>query len=128
MECWESLEDTQYKRTLKEEALRQNTKLAGDELWTALAGSHEKEVCRVNNMYKLGDTNLTPKIGVDAGKVWNTVARQGRWISLPSHESHRLPRWMRTRHSWLARENKVQLQKIKSRNQDQSNFNIRPFS
>jgi hypothetical protein len=105
------------KGPLKEEALRQSTKLAGDELWAAIGWlAREGKICRVHNMYKLGDTNLTPKIGSDAGKVWNTVARQGemdistiaRFAQITETDSYQAL-------GWLARENKVQCQKIKSK-------------
>jgi hypothetical protein len=105
------------KGPLKEEALRQSTKLAGDELWAAIGWlAREGKICRVHNMYKLGDTNLTPKIGSDAGKVWNTVARQGemdistiaRFAQITETDAYQAL-------GWLARENKVQCQKIKSK-------------
>jgi hypothetical protein len=67
-------------------------------------------------MYKLGQTNLTPKIGSDAGKVWNTVARQGEVdISTIAKLAQITEVDAYTALGWLARENKVQCQKIKSK-------------
>jgi hypothetical protein len=105
------------KGPLKEEALRQTTKLNGDELWTAIGWlAREGKICRENNMYKLGQTNLTPKIGTDAGKVWNTVAKQGevdistiaKLTQISEVDAYQAL-------GWLAREDKVQCQKNKSK-------------
>jgi len=102
---------------LKEEALRVNTKLKDNEIWTAVGWlAREDKICRENNMYKLGQTNLTPKIGSDAGKVWNTVARQGevdvstiaKLAQITEVDAYQAL-------GWLARENKVECQKIKSK-------------
>jgi hypothetical protein len=105
------------KGPLKEEALRQTTKLNGDELWTAIGWlAREGKICRENNMYKLGQTNLTPKIGTDAGKVWNTVAKQGevdistiaKLTQISEVDAYQAL-------GWLAREDKVQCQKNRSK-------------
>jgi len=113
-----------YEGPLKEEALRQNTKTT---LVTScgprwLARTRREDLC-VNNMYKLGDTNLTPKIGVDAGKVWNTVARQwemdistiARVAQIPRVDAYQAL-------GWLAREKQGTVTKNKIKNQDQSSF------
>ena len=111
---WKTLS---IKGPLKEEALRQTTKLNGDELWTAIGWlAREGKICRENNMYKLGQTNLTPKIGNDAGKVWNTVAKQGevdittiaKLTQISEVDAYQAL-------GWLAREDKVQCQKNKSK-------------
>ena len=87
------------KGPLKEEALRQRTKLKDDELWTAIGWlAREGKICREHNMYKLGQTNLTPKIGSDAGKVWNTLARQGEVDISTIAKLPRSPRLTRTTH------------------------------
>ncbi|MBN2599406.1 MAG: winged helix-turn-helix domain-containing protein [Candidatus Thermoplasmatota archaeon] len=105
------------KGPLKEEALRQRTKLKDDELWTAIGWlAREGKICREHNMYKLGQTNLTTKIGSDAGKVWNTVAKQGEVdISTIAKLSQITEVDAYQALGWLARENKVKCQKIKSK-------------
>lgn len=105
------------KGPLKEEALRTTTKLSDDELWTAIGWlAREGKICRENNMYKLGQTNLTPKIGSDAGKVWNTVAKQGEMdISTIAKVAQITEVDAYKALGWLARENKVQCQKIRSK-------------
>jgi hypothetical protein len=105
------------KGPLKEETLRQTTKLKEDELWAAIGWlAREGKICRENNLYKLGQTNLTTKIGTDAGKVWNTVAKQGevdvstiaRVTQLTEVDAYQAL-------GWLARENKITCKKIKSK-------------
>jgi hypothetical protein len=105
------------KGPLKEETLLQNTKLKEDELWTAIGWlAREDKICRVNNMYKLGQTNLTPKIGTNAGKVWSTVARQGEVdISTITKTAQITEVDAYQALGWLARENKVEFKKIKAK-------------
>ena len=102
------------KGPLKEETLLKTTKLKEDELWTAIGWlARENKICRENNMYKLGNTNLTPKIGADAGKVWNTVAKQGEVdISTITKTAQITEVDAYCALGWLARENKIQLKKI----------------
>lgn len=102
------------KGPLKEETLLKTTKLKEDELWTAIGWlARENKICRENNMYKLGNTNLTPKIGADAGKVWNTVAQQGEVdISTITKTAQITEVDAYCALGWLARENKIQLKKI----------------
>jgi hypothetical protein len=105
------------KGPLKEETLLHTTKLKEDELWTAIGWlAREGKICRENNMYKLGQTNLTPKIGTDAGKVWSTVAKQGeidistiaKTIQITEVDAYQAL-------GWLARENKVNCKKVKAK-------------
>ena len=102
---------------LKEEALRLNTKLKDDELWTAIGWlAREGKICRENNMYKLGQTNLTPKVGTDAGKIWNTVAQQGEIdVSMIAKITQITESDAYCALGWLARENKVECKKIKAK-------------
>ena len=39
--------------------------------------ARENKICKYGQKYQLGDTNLTEKIGNDAGKIWNTLKTQG---------------------------------------------------
>ena len=102
---------------LKEEALLQTTKLSEDELWTAVGWlARENKICRENNLYKLGQTNLTTKVGTDAGKVWNTVAKQGEVdISTIAKTAQITVVDAYCALGWLARENKVECKKIKAK-------------
>ncbi len=105
------------KGPLKEEALLHSTKLKEDELWAAIGWlAREDKIRRENNLYKLGQTNLTPKIGTDAGKIWNTVARQGeidistiaKTVQIDEVDAYAAL-------GWLARENKVYCKKVKAK-------------
>ena len=105
------------KGPLKEETLRQTAKLKEDELWAAVGWlAREDKICRENNLYKLGQTNLTTKIGTDAGKVWNTVAKQGELdVSTITRVAQITEVDAYQALGWLARENKVKCIKIKSK-------------
>lgn len=111
---WKTLNS---KGPLREDTLRHTTKLSNDELWTAIGWlAREGKICRENNLYKLGQTNLTPKIGTDAGKVWNTVAKQGEIdISTIAKITQITEVDAYQALGWLARENKVDCKKIKSK-------------
>ena len=102
---------------LREEALLHTTRLSEDELWTAIGWlARENKICRENNMYKLGQTNLTPKVGTDAGKVWNTVAKQGELdVSMIAKITQISESDAYCALGWLARENKVECKKLKTK-------------
>lgn len=105
------------KGPLKEETLLRNTKLTQDQLWTAIGWlARENKICLVNNIYKLGDTNLTSKIGTDAGKVWNTVAKYGQ-IDISTIAKTARIKEVDAYYAvgWLARENKVDCKKIRAK-------------
>jgi len=65
-------------------------------------------VRRENNTYLLGETNLVPTIGKDAGKIWRTLEI---WGEVDAQSLSRLSRIMEqdvfTAVGWLAREGKV---------------------
>jgi hypothetical protein len=105
------------KGPLKEETLLQTTKLSEDELWTAIGWlARENKICRENNLYKLGQTNLTTKVGTDAGKVWNTVAKQGEVdVSTIAKTAQITEVDAYCALGWLARENKVECKKIRAK-------------
>jgi hypothetical protein len=105
------------KGPLRQEALLLTTKMTEDELWAAVGWlAREDKIRRENNLYKLGQTNLTPKIGTDAGKVWSTVAKQGeidistiaKTVQIPEVDAYAAL-------GWLARENKVTCKKVKAK-------------
>ena len=102
---------------LKEEALLKTTRLDQDDLWAAIGWlARENKICKENNMYKLGTTNLTPKIGSDAGKVWNTLAKQGE-VDLTTitqtTQINEVDAYCAL--GWLARENKIVAKKIRAK-------------
>jgi hypothetical protein len=102
---------------LREDALLKNTKLTEDELWAAIGWlARENKICKENNLYKLGQSNLAPWIGANAGKVWNTVAQRGEAdVSTIAQTAQITEDDAYCALGWLARENKVQCKKIKAK-------------
>jgi len=102
---------------LKEEALIKTTRLRQDYLWTAIGWlARENKICKENNMYKLGNTNLTTKIGTDAGKIWSTLTKQGEVdISTITQTAQITEVDAYCALGWLARENKIVAKKIRSK-------------
>ena len=105
------------KGPLREDALLHNTKLSEDELWTAIGWlARENKICKEHNMYKLGQTNLTQKVGTDAGKVWDIVAKQGEIdVSTIAKITQITEVDAYCALGWLARENKVECKKLKTK-------------
>ncbi|PNX54253.1 MAG: hypothetical protein BV458_00100 [Thermoplasmata archaeon M9B2D] len=101
----------------REEVLLNTTNMTEDELWAAIGWlAREDKICRENSLYKLGQTNLTPKIGADAGKVWNMVAKQGEIdISTIAKTAQITEVDAYAALGWLARENKVKLKRVKAK-------------
>jgi hypothetical protein len=102
---------------LNEDELLKNTKLKEDELWAAIGWlARENKIYRENDTYKLGQTNLAPTIGTNAGKVWNTVAALGeidvttiaKTAQITEDDAYYAL-------GWLARENKIRCKKMKSK-------------
>jgi len=67
-------------KILNEEGPQVQTKLikkAGmrpDEFFGAVGWlARENKICKDKRTYKIGETNLTDKIGTDAGSVWNAL-------------------------------------------------------
>ena len=91
--------------------------ISEDKLWTAIGWlARENKICKENNLYKLGQTNLTPKVGTNAGKVWNTVAKQGEMdISMIAKNTQITKSDAYCALGWLARENKVVCKKLKTK-------------
>jgi hypothetical protein len=102
---------------LKEDALLRNTKLKEDELWAAIGWlARENKIYKENNLYKLGQTNLTQKIGAAAGKVWTTVAQQGEIdVSTITQIAQITEDDAYCALGWLARENKIHCKKIRAK-------------
>jgi len=94
---------------LSETKLINFTFLNDYQLYTAIGWlARENKICKNGTIYKLGNTNLTNKIGSDAGKVWNVLQTQKeadvQWIAkcanLDVNDAY-------SALGWLARENKI---------------------
>jgi hypothetical protein len=93
--------------------LMKTTKLDEKKFYAAIGWlARENKICKSNNNYILGETNLTEKIGVDAGKVWNTL---NVWGEVDISSIARITEIKETdiysALGWLAREDKIQIQK-----------------
>jgi len=71
--------------------------------------ARENKICKNGSVYKLGTTNLTPKIGNDAGKLWTVLATKkeldfsslGKTAKIRQQDAY-------SALGWLARENKIE--------------------
>jgi hypothetical protein len=104
------------KGPLNENSLIKNTKLTENELYVAVGWlARENKIYKDGNLYRLGQTNLTGKIGVNAGKVWNTLNTQKEVdISSISRIAQIDLRDAYLALGWLARENKIEDTKPKT--------------
>ncbi|MCX6665599.1 MAG: winged helix-turn-helix domain-containing protein [Euryarchaeota archaeon] len=106
-EIWKTLNTT---GPLPESKLMQLTNLHEDEFYVAVGWlARENKICKNGPMYKLGDTNLAPKIGYDAGKIWKILETKG---SVDIYDMATLAqieeRETYSALGWLARENKIE--------------------
>ena len=98
---------------LTETQLIEETSLRKNELFAAVGWlARENKICMNGDMYCLDETNLTIEIGGDAGMIWNMLNAKGELDT--NHISRLIQKDERNIFSalgWLARENKIQLQK-----------------
>jgi len=104
------------KGPLNETSLIRNTNLSENELYAAVGWlARENKISKDGSLYRLGQTNLTGKIGLFAGKVWNTINSQKELdISSISKLTQIEIRDAYSALGWLARENKVEGTKPKT--------------
>ena len=58
--------------------LIKKTKLKNDEFYAAVGWlARENKIWKDGATYKLGETNMTDKIGEDASKIWNVLHKYG---------------------------------------------------
>lgn len=106
-EIWKTL--TTY-GPLPEMKLLETTRLHDDEFFAAVGWlARENKICKNGALYKLGDTNLTTKIGNDAGKIWKVLETRGTFdVSDISVLTQIDERDAYSALGWLARENKIE--------------------
>ena len=95
---------------LPETKLMENARLQEDEFYVAIGWlARENKVCKTGPLYKLGETNLTNKVGADAGKVWKVLETRGKVDVLDIANITQLDeREVYSALGWLARENKIE--------------------
>jgi hypothetical protein len=106
-----------------------NTTLLNEQQVHAAVGwlARENKICQNGTVYKIGGTNLEGKIGLDAGKVWMTLAKQQADIELSS-----LVRLTRINVNdvfaaigWLARENKIEIKNELKKKKSKMKINLK---
>ncbi len=103
---WESLNSDEPQT---ENRLIETTGLTNDEFYSAVGWlAKENKICKDGALYKLGETNLTSKIGKDAGLVWKIL---DMWEEVDAVSISRLAHIEETdvfsAVGWLAREGKI---------------------
>jgi len=92
-----------------ESQLIENTRLSAKELHAAIGWlARENKIYKDGKLFKLGETNLTVKIGENAGKIWHVLHTQGGADIL--HISQLAQMDKRDTYyalGWLAREKKI---------------------
>ena len=107
---WETLNT---KGPLNQTKLIRNTKLKNYEFHSAIGWlARENKINRQNTeqdpSYILGETNLTTKIGRDAGRVWKTLSTWGESdVSLIAKYSRIEQDEVHAALGWLTREDKI---------------------
>lgn len=95
--------------SLSETELLEKTHLTESQLWAAIGWlARENKIRKENDIYTLGETNLLPLVGKDAGKIWRAL---DIWGEIDTQSLSRLSRIAEhdvfTAVGWLAREGKV---------------------
>jgi len=100
---------------LKKSGIIEKTKLKEKDFYTALGWlARENKIYRDGQLYDLRETNLTSKIGTDAGKVWNFLNSQGKCnVSTITKMTEIKTQDAYSAIGWLAREDKIRILKDK---------------
>jgi len=100
--------------------LIKKTRLTNPDFHAAIGWlARENKICKDKEFYRLGDTNLTSRIGENAGKIWHILNSHGEVdISTIAKISNMGLYDAYSAIGWLARENKIEEKKsnIKSNN------------
>ena len=102
---------------LPQTRLKETTMIKDEEFFMAIGWlARENKICKDGNNYKLGETNLTRKIGGDAGKVWQVLNAWGEVDNLSIGRLGQLDeKDVFSAVGWLAREGKIRGKKIKTK-------------
>ena len=125
---WEALNSN---GSITETKLIRNTKLKNDEFYSAVGWLARENKINKNNKkqvssYSLGETNLTIKIGGDAGRVWQTLNTWGENDISEIAEYSRIKQdEVYAALGWLSREDKIEVRYEQMKNQ-LNGFSISP--
>ncbi len=106
-EIWRTLEKYGPLTELK---LKETAKLRDEEFYVAIGWlARENKICKDGPIYKLGSTNLTYKIGNDAGNIWKLLETRGTIDIFDVSTTLKLDeRDVYAALGWLACENKIE--------------------
>jgi len=98
---------------LADTQLMEDISLRTHELYAAIGWlARENKISKDGELYKLDETNLTGKIGRDAGKIWKLLATESKvdttYISKLTEMNERDTY---SALGWLAREDKIQIKR-----------------
>ena len=96
--------------SLSEESLLKKTRLKEHNFYAAVGWlARENKICKKGTKYELGETNLTSKIGEDAGKIWRLLNSQRDVdVSSMARVTEIKIRDAYSALGWLAREDKIE--------------------
>jgi transcription initiation factor IIE alpha subunit len=100
---------------LTEDQLMEETNLKPKEISAAIGWlARENKIRQDGDLYKLDETNLTVKIGENAGKIWRLLFAEGelntRYISEALNMEEKE---VQSALGWLAREGKIQIRRTR---------------
>lgn len=103
---WTTLNE---KGPLKKSEILKMTKITSNDFYVALGWlARENKILKEGEQYKLGNTNLTPEIGTNAGKLWEVMKH---WGEIDVTSMKRLTsideKSIYSALGWLAREEKI---------------------
>lgn len=100
---------------LKRGDLIKKTRFKENDFYTAVGWlARENKIYKNGQAYELKETNLTSKIGTDAGKIWNLLNSQGKCnVSNIAKITDIKIRDTYSALGWLAREDKIRISKGK---------------
>lgn len=98
---------------LADTQLKEDTSLRTHELYAAIGWlARENKISKDGDLYKLDVTNLTDKIGHDAGKIWKLLIKENKVDTAHISKMTELnKRDIYSALGWLAREDKIQIKK-----------------
>ena len=99
--------------SLTDTQLLEDTSLRTHELYAAIGWlARENKIRKNGELYKLDDTNLTGKIGKDAGKIWELLVTEDKVDTIYVSKLTKMnEKDTYSALGWLAREGKIQIKK-----------------
>lgn len=99
--------------SLSDTQLMEDTSLRIYELYAAIGWlARENKISKNGELYKLDDTNLTDKIGKDAGKIWEILVTEDKIDTVHISKLTKMnEKDIYSALGWLAREGKIEMKR-----------------